>query len=138
MKRTFFRFSAILAVVMLFTVASAGAEGSVQRYEFNVPFAFNVGNKTLPAGEYMVSSGNDTVMVRSKDGKQTVIVLPARTRGSNNIRRDIRLTFKSYGDRFYLSQIWLQDNIGRELKKPRHIATEVAETSATIDIAATR
>lgn len=138
MKRTFFRFSTILAVVMFFTAASANAQGLVQRYGFNVPFAFNIGNKTLPAGEYMVSSASDTVTVRSKDGKQTVIVLPAGRRGSNNIRRDTKLTFKQYGDRYYLSQIWLQDNIGRELKKPRHIATEVAETSATIDIAATR
>src|SRR5262245_51542247 len=117
MKAKVFKISAIFAMVMAFTTASAYAQGNAKQQRFVVPFDFKVGEKVMTAGEYTVTAENQAVMVRSDDGKQTAIALPHRTVGKSRLSSESKLTFRRYGNEYFLSQIWLPDGIGRELRK---------------------
>ena len=135
MKATVLRFTALVAMVMMFSVASAYGQ-EVKHYQtFVVPFDFNVGNKVLPAGEYKITGETQIVRIQSKDGKQNATVLPARTVGGARIATNTKLTFKRYNDQYYLSQVWLADGVGRELKK-RQPQYEQVGSVETVNIVA--
>jgi hypothetical protein len=136
MKATVLRFTAVLAVVMAFTAVSAYGQGIVKRQTFVVPFEFSVGQKVLPAGEYTVTGETQILRIQSKDGKEHVIALPLRTRVSAQWPRESKLMFKRYGDRYYLSQVWLPDGIGREFRKQRNAEVDVARNGSTTEILA--
>ena len=133
MKATVLKLTAILAVVMALT-ASVYAQGSiVKRSKFVVPFGFNVGGKVLAPGEYTVSADFEVIRIQSKDGKQNIAQLPLRRLGSGR-DTESKLMFKRYGDEYYLAQVWLPDGIGREIKRTRSTATDVAVNATTVEI----
>jgi hypothetical protein len=138
MRVTVLRLTALVAMVMMFSVASAYGQDVKQYQTFVVPFEFNVGNKVLPAGEYRVTGETQIVRIQSKDGKQNATVLPVRTVGSARTTGDVKLTFKRYDDHYYLSQVWLPDGIGRELNKKRLPQYEQVGSVGTVDIMVSR
>ena len=133
MKATLFRVTSILAVVLALTAVSANAQGVSKRQTFVVPFEFSVGEKVLPAGEYVVSSEKQLIQVESRDRKQHVAVLPVSTRIGPRSASEVKLKFRRYGDQYQLSQVWLDDGIGREIKR-RHTNTDVAQNYSTIEV----
>lgn len=117
----------IVTVIMLLTVAglsstSAQTSGAPQMTA-NIPFAFSVGEKSFPAGEYVVrctnpASDRKVLQLRSKDGSSSVLVQTNSIIGQTN--EDARLVFNRYGDRYYFAQAWLAaDNIGMQAPKSR-------------------
>ena len=111
MKANALRTLVMLALVLATTAATSVASES--RVTFHIPFAFAVGDRTLPAGTYAVQAllprclsltgveGDEqaaTVMTTSVDSDR------AETRG--------RLVFRRYGDRLFLTQAWMP---GREV-----------------------
>ena len=133
MKATVLKFTAILAVIMAFT-ASAYAQGlNANKSSFVVPFEFKVGDQVLAPGEYTVSAESEVIKIQSKDGKQHIAQLPKRKIG-NGRETQSKLTFKRYGDEYYLAQVWLPDGIGREMKRTRSTATDVAQNATTVDV----
>jgi hypothetical protein len=52
----------------------------------------------------------------------------------NHNLSDAKLTFRRYGDQYYLSTVWLPDSLGRELKKPRREVTDVAQIVGVVEI----
>jgi hypothetical protein len=103
----------------------------------SIPFAFVVGDKTMPAGEYTIKSlvnGSyySRLLVRSKDGHDTVIV-GAGVVEAKSVQRDAKLTFNRYGDQHFLSQVWAADSTyGRSLSKS-DIEARVAQNSSQKD-----
>ena len=105
--------------------------------EVNIPFAFEIGNKMLPAGPYQIESvptGDGTIhRIRRMDGSAQILVFSiALTSGhEENLPR---LVFHKYGASYFLAQIWNGDGRGRQLaesKKEKEVArfdqrTEVA------------
>ena len=88
-----------------------------------VPFAFNVGEKELPAGTYSVygtsTISNDGFLLRSADG-QNKIVFNAYQKQSSKIRSKSRLEFRRYDEKYFLAGVWSAgNNIGRELRQSR-------------------
>ena len=123
----------MMALALAF-VASAQAQTALNHKTFAVPFSFKVGNKVLPAGEYKITADNNqTVRVQKTDGKANAVTLTQRTRGTNN-ENAAKLRFRRYGDQYYLSQVWLPDSIGRELKKPRREVTDLAQNFSVVEI----
>ena len=133
MKATILRLTVIMALALAFAV-SAQAQTALNYKTFAVPFSFKVGNKVLPAGEYKITADNQVVRVQKTDGKANAITLTQRTRGASQIESDPKLTFRRYGDQYYLSQVWLPDSLGRELKKPRRENTDLAQNYAIVEI----
>jgi len=133
MKATFLRLTIMMALALAFA-ASAQAQTALNFKTFAVPFSFKVGNKVLPAGEYKITAENQIIRVQKINGKENAVSLTQRTRGTNHNLSDSKLTFRRYGDQYYLSQVWLPDSLGRELKKPQREATDVAANYSIVEI----
>ncbi len=134
MKATILRLTVMTALALAFA-ASAQAQTALNYKTFAVPFSFKVGNKVLPAGEYKITADNQIIRVQKTDGKENTVTLTQRTRGTNH-DNDAKLTFRRYGDQYYLSQVWLPDSLGRELKRPRREITDVAQNFSIVEIVA--
>ena len=136
MKATILRLTAgiVLAALALGFAAAAQAQTALNYKTFAVPFSFKVGNKVLPAGEYKITAENQIIRVQKTDGKENAVALTQRTRGANHNLSDVKLMFRRYGDQYYLSQVWLPDSLGRELKKPRPENTDLAQNFSIVEI----
>jgi len=133
MKATLLRVTSILAVVIALTAVSANAQGVSKRGTFVVPFEFSVGENVLPAGEYVVTGETQLLRVESKDRKQHVAILPVGTQIDPRSASEVKLKFRRYGDQYYLSQVWLADGVGRDIKRHR-TNSDVAQNYSTIEL----
>ncbi len=132
MKAIILRVTTILAVVVALAAVSAQAQTSRNTQKFTVPFEFNVGGEVLPAGDYIVLVENQTVRVRKDDGQANAIVLSQRTLTANH--SDVKLTFRQYGDQLCLSQVWLADGLGREVKRQPKDSDYLARDSRVVEV----
>ena len=105
--------TAVIAIMFICGVLAVRVEAQTlgsQSIRANVPFAFNVGQKRLPAGVYTVSILNPTsdrtaLQIRSADGKASAII---QTVGAGNCLADNpKLVFRRYGDRYFFAQAQL-------------------------------
>jgi len=133
MKATILRLTMMAALALAFVV-SAQAQTALNFKTFAVPFSFKVGDKVLPAGEYKITADNQVIRVQQINGKENAVSLTQRTRGTNHNLSAAKLTFRRYGDQYYLSTVWLPDSLGRELKKPRREVTDVAQIVGVVEI----
>jgi hypothetical protein len=138
MKNIMLRLFAI--IILLVTVAFASALASVSaqtpghNITANIPFEFNVGDKTLPAGQYSVarinSDGTQLRISNREDGASRL----TQTVQDNEPKEQSVLVFNRYGDRYFLSQVWLTgERVGREMLKSRSekaIGQELAKNNA--------
>jgi hypothetical protein len=97
------------ALFFLLTLAAANghAQTSNSRFRAYIPFQFTVGDKTLPAGEYVFEQTNratlrDTLRISSNHSTRDVLVPAWRLAGTP---REMRLVFHRYGEVSYLSQL---------------------------------
>jgi len=105
--------------------------------EVNVPFAFEVGNKAMPAGSYRVESmpiGNGSLEVlRSNSGKaQLMISTLATTTNRGSLAPS--LVFHRYGNRYFLAEIRPGGGHARELY-PSTQEKELARSEASVEVA---
>ena len=115
MKKQILRSTAILGLFFMLAIASVNAQ-TPSRVEVNIPFDFVAGKATLKAGSYSIkkASGNQLV-IRSADGKTTALINAPLTIGSRDSKAGERLLFNQYGDQYFLSQVWLSVDTGRQL-----------------------
>jgi hypothetical protein len=95
-----------LMLIML-AVSAHAQTSSVQKVIANIPFAFNVGKTTLPAGKYTITvlnptSDRKTLQIRSLNGRSSAIVLTMASNGS--LSDSAKLVFEHYDDRYYFAQ----------------------------------
>jgi hypothetical protein len=119
MKKQNLKIFAMLSLLLAVAAMSVVAEASGSAYT-RIPFSFTVGNKTLPAGEYIVEpyrKDYDRVwLVQSRDGRSTALVNTNSVRSANTQEKG-KLVFKESGGEYSLSQIWTAGtNSGRELR----------------------
>jgi hypothetical protein len=115
MKNQTYRLVAILGIFFGFAVASVHAQAP-SKVEVNIPFEFSAGKTTLQAGVYSIKrmSGNN-VIVRSEDGKSSVILNAPITNTSSDPNAVDRLVFEKHGEQYALAQIWLTADTGRQV-----------------------
>jgi hypothetical protein len=76
----------------------------------SIPFTFQVGDKSLPAGVYTVrilnpTSDRKTLQIRNEDGRVSAIV---QTTGVNiAIAANTKLVFRRYGEQYFFAQAQL-------------------------------
>jgi hypothetical protein len=73
----------------------------------HIPFAFNVGSKELPAGEYNItvlnpSSDQKVLQIRSTDGSVSAIVSTVGTKSKSP--EQSKVVFHRYGDTYFFAQ----------------------------------
>ena len=94
-----------LSLAVLFFVASAHAD-SGQRMTANIPFEFNVGNISLPAGQYeFIRNDNDIYQIRYADGR-SLFALASNSILANEVSEKSGLKFATVDGRRVLIQIW--------------------------------
>ncbi|HEY6232254.1 MAG TPA: hypothetical protein VIW64_13420 [Pyrinomonadaceae bacterium] len=111
--------TAVLALALGTAVAS-GQPQSANKVVANIPFEFNVGYKTMPAGEYsvqIVASAGDALLIKNADSTMSALRLSEATSRVKD-KSHARLVFHRYGDRYFLAEVWNGvDDIGRQLLK---------------------
>jgi len=90
-----------------FLIGGLSAYAQTGGVKVNVPFPFFVANQAFPAGEYMVSSVRDSVVLWDSRGNRVAMAL------SNSIRQgggdNGEVVFDCYTGRCYLSQLRTPD-----------------------------
>lgn len=117
----------LLAFVgLLVVLAITPAYGQVGGVKVKVPFKFVVANRTLPEGEYVLSSVRDEVFVQDAEGKRVAMVL-ANAVGGRRVGKTGEVVFECYTDLCFLSQVWTPgQDTGRELLRSR-LESEIAK-----------
>ena len=120
MKKQAFGIFTMLSLLLVLGVVSVNAQSP---RTLNIPFSFSVGEKTLPAGEYIVepnrSDSQNVWLLTSKSGSIGVLFTTMAVRYYDTQGNTV-LVFNKYDDQYFLSQVWTEGNTsGRELYKPR-------------------
>ena len=90
--------------IALFGLASLVAASGAFAQQANIPFAFSVSNRTLPAGEYRIASNSmQSIVIRDVD--HGTAVLSTITAQELAPATSCSLVFHRYGDRYFLSQV---------------------------------
>jgi hypothetical protein len=88
-----------------------------QKERATIPFAYHVGQKTLPPGTYMVqeTSTRGVLQIRENTSGHAILVpvIPEDT-GKN----DSKLTFGCYANECSLSQVWIAGDVLRVRARP--------------------
>jgi hypothetical protein len=110
------------AAALLFSALASTQTHAQQAAVANIPFEFQVGNKTMPAGEYKVqraqSSNDGLELLQRTDSSASIFALTERIDGTG-MNTDPKLVFHCYGNECFLSEIWLGSTSGRQLSPSR-------------------
>ena len=121
----------VAAVGLLLTLAMVSVSAQTPTSaQVNIPFDFTAGKANLKPGNYTITRVNGTALkLRSTDGKKTVLINAPLTIGSRDFKAGSRLVFNRYGSQYFLTQVWLTVDSGRQL------LTTSAETNAAREFA---
>jgi len=115
MKKQILRTTAIFGLFFMVAMASVNAQTS-SRVEVKIPFDFVAGKATMKAGTYSIKQTSANVIaIRSLDGKTAALVSAPLAINSRDSKIGERLVFNKYGDGYFLSQVWLTSDTGRQL-----------------------
>lgn len=106
------RFALCFAALCLASVMAMPIEAQSFSLRANIPFAFMVEGKSMPAGEYMVerqtadAPGGPLIFKNEVSGDGS-FALPILIGGGFTITHNQpELIFRHYGDRYFLDQVW--------------------------------
>lgn len=122
-----------LIVAISFVTAVASANGQSRTVVANIPFEFSVGDKALPAGQYMVraaSENGNALAVQNKQSAKCAIRLSNSIQASRESEKT-KLVFHRYGPRYFLAEVWTTgERIGRQLLKTKEQRTIESQLAA--------
>jgi hypothetical protein len=126
-----------MAGAVLLSIIGAGVCGAQTRtLEVNVPFAFEVGNKTMPAGSYRVETvltGNGSLQVlRSNSGEARLTISMPTAPNIGALAPS--LIFHRYGNHYFLAQIRTGGGHARDLY-PTLQEKELARSEPRVEVA---
>jgi hypothetical protein len=102
-----------------FLLAVSAAQGQEPRVKANIPFDFVVGDRVMPAGEYLVSQtdmASSAIAIFSEQTRETSFVVTSASALSGP-SASTKLVFHVLGGRYFLSQIWTRGySQGRQLR----------------------
>jgi hypothetical protein len=135
--------STALAIGVAATPFNAFAQSSL-RVKADIPFAFQVGTKVMPAGTYIFSRENQNIMLLRGSNPHDQILTMVLPQINLNAPKVGTITFTKYGDRYFLHKVSSSDTstayewaTGRQEKelirelhnqKPTEVALNVTPT----------
>ena len=113
MKKQIRNFLLGAAVTTVLWAPMLKAQERVERAE--VPFDFHVNNLTLPSGQYSIIMQNSAVtQIRNEaTGESILFMAPGRMYD----KKEPHLTFRCYGENYFLAEIWLPNGPSLALRK---------------------
>lgn len=126
-----------LVVGLALVVAVESTNGQVTSHGViaEIPFDFIVGDETLPAGKYTVSSPSSSggaLRILSRDGKAAAFRL-SNSVADKSKKQNPRLVFHRYGQEYFLAQVWSGNSYGEQLttsKRERNLQREMPEIAS--------
>ena len=118
----------LLAAGLFFLGGVVSTNAQTGGVRVKIPFEFEIANKHLPAGEYVVSSDHDQVWLRVYHGNTVAVVQSNRTLHDGGTTG--KVVFNCYQKLCFLSKLWLPDADGsREIlaSKSEHQAARHGE-----------
>ena len=112
---------ALAGLVMVGSGVGVRAQQAERVVKFAAPFAFEVENNKLPAGEYTVLVQSGWLQIQGKDGKGAAhaLTMPVVSRGEKPVVKS-HVVFHNYQGRYFLAEIWTSgQEKGRELLETR-------------------
>jgi hypothetical protein len=107
--------------IMTLALATAvvTAQGQTLSARATVPFAFEVGDRILPAGDYQlntISASGAVVRIQGSDSQNVALGMTRETAG---IAKQAQLVFHRFGERYFLAEVWSGPESGRVLSASR-------------------
>ena len=104
----------------------------------DIPFGFYVRDAALPAGSYTVRESKNTgiVQIQNNDTGKSILVMAPPNRSGNT--EDSKLVFHKYGDRYFLSELWLAGSGAVDCVSMGKLEREVRSTPPAIATVAMR
>jgi hypothetical protein len=130
MKRYFFY--AVLALAAFSLLAPAVVQAQIHnRLIGKVPFDFNVGKTSMPAGVYTIKPESNSILhIWNHESGKSVLVLTNSGETCDSLdRTEGHLIFTKYGDQYFLSQV-ANPNLGVKLNLPKSRAEKEAANQA--------
>jgi hypothetical protein len=108
----------ILALVALSAALPAFGANPVRTY---VPFAFEAGTYSLPAGHYLVERGaNGSFLYLHNLDKNNTIAVGTNPEGNSNDPKSPRLVFERLGEGYRLAEVWVAGSaLGHSIQPTR-------------------
>jgi len=132
MKRQILVAFSLLALLMVGSTAFAQSS----KMTATVPFDFVVGNKLLPAGQYVMTPlgmGSQALALQNVQSKEMATVLVNEIESLHPSSTG-KLVFHEYAGEYFLREIWGAGNgRGRELPRTRH-EQEMAKAMNSRDV----
>ena len=143
MKRHLSLAIAILMLVAVWATTAQSQAAGPQLMRAHIPFAFHVGSRELPAGDYRITvlnpnSDQKVLQIRSTDGRVSAIVntLGAKAKSAEKSK----LLFRRYGDTYFFAQAQVAGESialaalksSAERTEARTLASNVIKTTITI------
>jgi hypothetical protein len=123
-----------LVGVLSLLLAAGSAFAQTIHVRGNIPFSFIVNKETLPPGQYDIESlgamDGKTLLIRDSNIHAKTLVR-ANAVESRNPSKQTKLVFNCRGNRYFLSQIWVE---GRE--SGHQLPTSRREAEVAMDYAA--
>jgi hypothetical protein len=128
---------AIAGTVLLSIMAAGECQAQSRSLEVNVPFTFEVGNKTLPAGSYRAESiptgAGSVTILRNNRGDVRMPISTTATASKSGTAASA-LVFHRYGTHYFLAQIRTGDGHAREVFASQQ-EKELARSEPKIEVA---
>lgn len=107
----------VLSAGLSALLGSIALSAQDQKEVANIPFAYHVGQQTLPAGKYTVqeTSTRGVLQLRDNASRHSIFVPVINEDTGKN---DSKLTFGCYGDQCSLSEIWMAGDVYKLRAKP--------------------
>jgi hypothetical protein len=110
MRKAYLRIFLPFGLFAILAAAAPARAQSVREQMAIIPFTFNVGDKSFPAGVYRVrqlNSATDRVAleVKSANGRRGKITLTSFVH-SGKATEQARLVFTRYGEQYFLTEVW--------------------------------
>ena len=130
-----------VGVALLVAAIAAGPSHAQQIVaKANIPFEFQMGNKTMPAGEYLIQRVSDTnevaLMIRRTDASAATAITTFAVDAKNG-DSEPELVFHKYGNSYFLSEIWTGQGQGRHLpasKREKEWARETKGSEVAVSL----
>jgi hypothetical protein len=127
-----------LSLTAVLTIANANAQSATMSAD--IPFAYSVAGKILPAGKYSVDiNSNGVILVRSYEHAASAMLFGGRVQ-SRKVQTEASLVFTKYGDKYFLKQIWALpgNNAGIEVPPSRAEREQIAQVGQQVKLTAHR
>ena len=116
MKKQF----AVAVALLAAAIATVPCYAQWMSSRADIPFAFQVGNKTMPAGQYWIQRVSDAdesaQMIRRTDSSAAAVAQTFAVDAKNG-ESTPELVFHKYGNSYFLSEILTGQGQGRQLPK---------------------